>query len=158
MSESNQASELFRRILVPVDFTPENERALDVALGVARTHHSTVTLLHVIKTVEHVPFAELEEFYRKLEADARSKLVARESRFRAASIPVEATVSLGRRVEQVVLFARDNGVDLIVMSSRRIDAESPATYWGAISHKVAILADCPVMLIKSDRVDHRADA
>jgi nucleotide-binding universal stress UspA family protein len=152
MTQETPATGLFRRILVPVDFTAENERALDVALELAGAHGSTVTLLHVIKTVDAVPFADLESFYRKLEAEARAKLVNRESRFRASKVPVEAAVALGRRVEELVLFARHHGIDLIVMSSRRIDAASPASYWGAISHKVAILADCPVMLVKSGRV------
>jgi nucleotide-binding universal stress UspA family protein len=139
---------LFGRILVPVDFTTENERALDTAVEMAEVHGCRVTLLHVIKTVDQVAFGELEGFYRKLEAEARQKLAGLEARFREHAVPVEHEVVFGKRVEEIVLFARENRIDLIVLSSRRIAPESPSSYWGALSHKIGILSPCPVMLVK----------
>lgn len=139
---------LFGRILVPVDFTTENERALATAVEMANLHGSRVTLLHVIKTIDQVSFGELEAFYRKLEAEARHKLAGLEARFRDRAVAVEHEVVFGKRVEEIVLFARENRIDLIVLSSRRIAPESPSSYWGALSHKIGILSPCPVMLVK----------
>ena len=52
------------------------------------------------------------------------------------------------RVREIVSFTRENGVDLIVLSSHRIDKIHPAEGWATISYKVAILAPCPVLMVK----------
>ena len=39
----------FRHILVPLDFDPKNQGALDIAIEVAQVNSARVTLLHVIE-------------------------------------------------------------------------------------------------------------
>jgi len=63
---------LFERILVPIDLADANEELIEAIAGLASVHKSVVTFLHVIPTVEHVPFDALEEFYDKLQAKAES--------------------------------------------------------------------------------------
>src|SRR5262249_27413186 len=65
---------LFKRILVPLDFTEKNLRAIEVARQLALQSRSSVALLHVIETVEHVPIEELKDFYAKLEETARERM------------------------------------------------------------------------------------
>ena len=62
---------MFQRILVALDFTEKNLRALEIAREAAIQSKASVVLLHVIETVEHVPFQELKNFYTKLEGTAR---------------------------------------------------------------------------------------
>ena len=45
-------------------------------------------------------------------------------------------------------IAEATGADLIVMRSHQVDPAEPTQGWGTISHKIAILAQCPVMLMK----------
>ena len=67
---------MFRKILVPVDFTEKNEAAIQAALEVAAGHaDAEIHLLHVIETIEHVEFDEMKDFYRGLEVRAEAKLV-----------------------------------------------------------------------------------
>lgn len=142
---------MFRNILVPVDFTLKNEAALNTALDLARGtggNEAKVTLLHVIETIEHVEFEEMADFYRGLETRAAAKLFGMEDRFNQALVPVYHEVIYGKRAETIVRHAEEREVDLIVLSSHKVDRDHPALGVGAISYRIAIVARCPVLLVK----------
>lgn len=146
---------MFHKILVPVDFTEKNEAALRVAVESAgpkaeggEDSASEVTLLHVIEIIEHIDFQEMEGFYRGLEARATAKMFALEERFRAAGARVRHEVVFGKRAETIVRYAEEHDADLIVLSSHKVDREHPALGWGSISYRIAIVANCPVLLVK----------
>ena len=139
---------MFRNILVPVDFTLKNEAALNTALDLARGKEAKVTLVHVIETIEHVEFEEMADFYRGLETRAAATLFGMEERFKAALIPVYHEVIYGKRAETIVRHAEGREVDLIVLSSHKVDRDHPALGVGAISYRIAIVARCPVLLVK----------
>lgn len=135
----------FRRILVPVDLTPKNAAALDMAERLA-AGGGEVTLLHVIETLD-LPFDELEDFYLKLEEDAGRGLGELGRRLKEAGIAVREHITYGKRAAAIVEYADEIGADLILLSSHRLDRERPDR-WVTISHQVAILAECPVLLVK----------
>lgn len=139
---------MFRNILVPVDFTLKNESALNTALDFARGKDAKVTLLHVIETIEHVEFDEMADFYRGLETRAAAKLYGLEERFKEALVPVYHEIVYGKRAETIVRHAEEREVDLIVLSSHKVDRDHPALGVGAISYRIAIVARCPVLLVK----------
>jgi nucleotide-binding universal stress UspA family protein len=139
---------MFHNILVPVDFTLKNEAALNTALDLARGKDAKVTLLHVIETIEHVEFDEMADFYRGLETRAAAKLYGLEERYKEALIPVYHEIVYGKRAETIVRHAEEREVDLIVLSSHKVDRDHPALGVGAISYRIAIVARCPVLLVK----------
>ena len=142
---------MFRKILVPVDFTDKNEAALAAALQTAHTDPGQlgeVELLHVVETIEHIDFEEMSSFYRGLETRAAAKLFALEDRFRASGVAVRSEILFGKRAETIVRHAEDRSVDLIVLSSHKVDREHPALGLGSISYRIAIVAGCPVLLVK----------
>jgi nucleotide-binding universal stress UspA family protein len=139
---------MFQRILVPLDFTEKNLRALDVARDIALQHKSSVALLHVIETVQHLPFEELKDFYAKLEATARDRMSLPTSMMVQKDLVVEPEIEYGNRADEIVRYAATNGVDLIVMSSHRVGPEQTGGGWATISYKVAVLAQCAVLLVK----------
>jgi len=137
---------MFRKILVPIDFTKKNLRAVRVAARLAAGGKSTLTLLHVIERVDGGDPSELAGFYRKLEASARRKMGA--VRAAVGAVPASAEVLYGNRVNEILRFADDRKIDLIVMSSHRLALRNAGEHWGTISHKVGILSRCPVLLVK----------
>lgn len=139
---------MFRNILVPVDFTLKNEAGLNTALELARGKEAQVTLIHVIETIEHVEFDEMADFYRGLETRAAAKLFGMEERFKEALIPVYHEIVYGKRAETIVHYAEEREIDLIVLSSHKVDRDHPALGVGAISYRIAIVARCPVLLVK----------
>jgi universal stress protein A len=139
---------MFQRILIPLDFTNKNLRALEVALKLAQQNRSDVTLLHVIELIEHLPKEELQGFYQKLEGAARERMNFPASMFLAKDLVVDSVIVYGRRADEIATFAAANQMDLIVLSSHKVAPDAPAQSFGTISHKVAILAPCPVLLVK----------
>ena len=137
---------MFRRILVPVDFTRKNARAVKVAARLATQRGASVTLLHVIERVDAGDDAALAGFYRGLEKSARTKMGALLAS--AGRVPTHAEIVYGNRVNEILRLAEENKTDLIVMGSHRLALKHPGQNWGTISYKIGILARCPVLLVK----------
>lgn len=140
---------MFRKLLVPVDFTEKNDAALASAIEIATGNEGAeVVLLHVIETIEHIEFEEMADFYRGLETRAAAKLFALEERLIQAGVRARHEIVYGKRAETVVRYAEDQGMDLLILSSHKVDREHPALGWGTISYRIAIVARCPVLLVK----------
>ena len=52
------------------------------------------------------------------------------------------------RVPEIVGYARDKGVDLVVATSPRFDPDNPGTGWASMSYKISMLCPCQVLLVK----------
>ncbi|HEX9944802.1 MAG TPA: universal stress protein [Thermoanaerobaculia bacterium] len=140
---------MYRKILVPVDFTEKNQAALDSAAQIAGNQSdSEVTLLHVVETIEHIEFDEMSDFYRGLESRAAAKLFAMEEKLAETGVRVRHEIQFGKRAEAIVRYAEDHGIDLMILSSHKVDRDHPALGWGTISYRIAIVARCPVLLVK----------
>jgi len=142
---------MFRKILVPVDFTEKNEAALSSAIEIAGRNdgeESQITLLHVIETIEHIGFEEMADFYRSLESRASARLFAMAEQLQRAGLRVGHDLLYGKRAETIVRFAEDHQMDLVILSSHKVDRDHPALGWGTISYRIAIVVRCPVLLVK----------
>jgi nucleotide-binding universal stress UspA family protein len=137
---------VFRRILVPVDFTKKNSRAVRMAARLASERGAEVRLLHVIERVDAGEPQALSGFYRKLESNARQKM--KELLAATGASQARAEILYGNRVNEILRYASEKKVDLIVMSSHRLALKHPGENWGTISYKVGILSRCPVLLVK----------
>jgi universal stress protein A len=138
---------VFRHILVPIDLSRKNERALRTAAEIARQSGGRLTMLHVIQRVEHIPLDEIRPFYLRLERMARSA-IARAAKRAARNLAVQGAVLVGTPAEDIVRYAAENRVDLIVLSSHRLTPGRPHPGWATTSYKVGILCQCPVLLVK----------
>lgn len=136
---------MFKRILVPVDFTDKNLSALDRAYQLAKWSHGSVTLLHVIERVENIPADELKHFYDQLEQNAKNKMNEYATTFSNHGIQVKEEIIYGHRGEEIIRAAIEEQVDLIVLSSHKVEA---AQSWGTLSYKIAVLSPYPVLLVK----------
>jgi nucleotide-binding universal stress UspA family protein len=140
---------MFRKILVPVDFTDKNEAALASAVQIAAAQaESEITLLHVIETIEHIDFNEMSDFYGRLETQVAAKLFALEERLQERGAKVRHEILFGKRAETIVRYAEEKGIDLMVLSSHKVDRDHPALGLGTLSYGIAIVARCPVLLVK----------
>ena len=138
---------MFREILVPVDLTPKNERAVQMARDLATSFGARIVLLHVIELLD-LPFEELEEFYARLQARAITHMEGLSQKLAAAEVPFEVHVEYGDRTQRILLRARERGSDLIVMESHVVGPDRGPT---TISYRVAVAAECPILLVKGER-------
>lgn len=144
---------MFRHVLVPVDLGDGNRASLAMAAaltrcpapGAAAPDEARLTLLHVIETIEHVPFDDLRDFYARLEEKARQGLA--ELAGEAPGPPPAQRIVFGKRAPAIVEFAAAEGCDLVVLGSRPVDPQRPGA-WATISHQVALMAPCTVLLVR----------
>ena len=139
---------MFQHILIPVDFSEKNEQALQVAVEIAIHHHSKISLLHVIEAIADTSFEEVHNFYLGLEERAQKKMDGLLANYLKSAINFEERIVYGNRTQQIIDFSETQAIDLIVMSSHRVDPDDPTLDWGTISYKVGILAPCPILLVK----------
>lgn len=139
---------MFKSILVPVNFTDTDRAAVEVARDLATGDDCKLTLLHVIETIRDVPFEDLAEFYQPLEQKAREGMATLAEPVVGKGLTVEQRVIYGKRAQEIMAYAHQHDQDLIVLTARPPDPERMGEIWGTISHQVAILAHCPVLLVK----------
>ena len=137
---------MFDTVLVPVDLTDKNHRAIEVACALAAPG-GTVTALHVIEMID-APFEELEDFYKRLEEQARERMNAMCQPFRDSRATIQELVVYGRRAPEIVRYAQEHSVDLIVITSHRMDPDHPERGFMTISHQIALVAPGPVLVLR----------
>jgi universal stress protein A len=141
---------LFRRILVPHDFSVHATRALKVGADLAREHGGRLLVLHVITPFHPVTAFPEEGVTFVSEADLmtgeRSRLEALVTRAlgRRRSPPVRCTVTIGDPYHRIADAAR--GVDLIVMSTAGRTGLAHILI-GSVAEKVVRHAPVPVLTI-----------
>lgn len=143
---------MFRHILIPTDCTQRTHNALKIALRLYDLEKDQagldrITLLHVIETISDDSGPEFERFYSSLQKKAQKRMQALLQEY-PQKAPLQQKILMGNRVQEILNFSKENQVDLVILSSHQIDYDNPAQGWGTISHKVGILAPCPVMLVK----------
>lgn len=139
---------MFKNILVPTDFLDNDQHALDIAVKLCSMDNGKISLLHVIEVIANTTFEEFEDFYGGLEKRSFKDLNAIVDRLDTSKTVVEPQVVYGNRTREIVRYAEQNQVDLIIMKSHKVDLEDRSQGWGTISYKVSIMAQCPVLLVK----------
>ncbi len=138
----------FRHILIPLDFSEKNQVALDVGFELAVTNDARVTLLHIIETIDLLNDTEVEQFVDHLRQRADRELEFRAQRFSDASLSIEWKVRVGKRFREILAYESEHDIDLIVLSSHPLNPDDPGGNMATLSYQVAILSQCPVLLVK----------
>ncbi len=141
----------FHHILVPLDLTSKNDAALNIAFELAVQNKAAVSLLHVVQKIEtggELPDDETSEFYNQLRQRAASELERFSQRFLDAEKACEVKIRVGDRLKEITDFADQHRVDLIVMTSHKVDSERLSETWATLSYKVSVICRCPILLVK----------
>ncbi len=139
---------LFKKVLVPLDFTSKNDAALRVAADLAKQNDAHVTLIHVIEKIEYADDEEITDFYESLTQRARTMLRTCAEQFHRAHLPVTEEVVLGKTASTVVDYVTENQIDIVVLSSHKVNLDELPKGWATLSYQLSILCQCPVMLVK----------
>src|SRR5512141_1251364 len=116
---------MFRRILVPVDFTPKNDRALRTAKQMAELFEGEITLVHVVESLEDELDTDLEKFYERLSVRAEERIATALTSLGEGEFARRSTIIVGHRVHAIVEYAEREKFDVIVLSSHRVDPDKP---------------------------------
>jgi nucleotide-binding universal stress UspA family protein len=141
---------LFRKILVPVELSDKDDRAVEAARALAEANLSAdteIVLLHVIETLD-LPFEELEDFYGKLESRAVQVMDGLAARLASDDADVVQRIAFGSRVAEIMAHAEETDADLIILVARQVDPENPGSAWSGIAFQSATLSTRSVLLLK----------
>jgi nucleotide-binding universal stress UspA family protein len=139
-------------ILFPTDFSEGSFHALPYAVDLARNYNAKLYVLHIIydiakATESHIPHISADELYKELNEWAIKEIdtcCIEEIR----SLPdVEKKVVKGIPYEEIIKFASDNEIDLIVMGTYG-RAGFERFVFGSTAEKVVRRAPCPVLTVR----------
>jgi nucleotide-binding universal stress UspA family protein len=138
------------RILVPTDFSPAADRALDTAIELARVLGATIVVMH---SYEIPSYAYLEalatpEFMTALEQAARNALSKAVLERKGVDVPLVAALYCGVPYEQILVAVQQHDVGLIVMGTHGRRGLAHALL-GSVAEKMVRLSPVPVLTVRS---------
>lgn len=126
-----------RDVLFPTDFSVASEAAARVAREMARLCGATLRVVHVVPAV--IDPADSAERLNRLAAAL------------ADGVRVETALLSGRVAREIVAYARDKGVGLIVLGTHGRTGVSRAIL-GSVAESVVRLAPCLVLTVPPSTV------
>jgi nucleotide-binding universal stress UspA family protein len=133
--------------LVPIDFSPDAEYALEYAVGLARTLQAKLTLLHVLEplvgSVEIMP----APFLQGLEDKVTEAMLPYHARVTATGLACDYTIVHGVPFQVIIDTARTAHMDLIIMGTHGRTGLRHVLI-GSVAERVVRLAPCPVLVVR----------
>lgn len=138
----------FRHLLVPLDFTAGNDAVLSVVGELIGEQKLTISLIHVVEPIEADDDPQIQSFTENLTQQAGQKLLQRADQLKHLNAEVVCENRLGKRRVEIIAYARDQSVDLILLNSHLISPDELASKSFSLSDQIALLAPCAVMMLK----------
>ncbi len=141
---------MYNDVLVPTDGSEAVDRALDHAIPLAVDHDARVHALYVVdRRVATAGSSELhDEVIADLESEGEEAVAAVTERAEEAGLDVETVVRTGTPDTEIVAYAEEADIDVIVMSPEGKSPRERIQSLGSVSDRVIDDATVPVFLIK----------
>lgn len=139
----------FKTLLCPVDFSQMSRAVLDYAVFMAQSHQAQLKLIHVVDQLHGFDSYKILhmtaiEITHEMERQARTQL-----KELVATLPIPATfdIRFGRAADEIVIQAKEDEVELIVMGSHGRSGISHLLV-GSVAESVVRHAPCPVLVVR----------
>jgi nucleotide-binding universal stress UspA family protein len=154
----SQEQEMFRHILVPTDGSAASNRAVALAIDLARASRGRITAMHVVASLPKTDYLDAITPYPELyspgqlnaEAESRSKALLEKvaGKAKAAGVACQAlTDKSGTPWKAIIRAAKSKDCDVVVMASHgRRGLE--AVILGSETHKVLTHSKVPVLVCR----------
>jgi nucleotide-binding universal stress UspA family protein len=142
----------FSKILVPTDFSESAAYALPFAIDLARKYGASLHVLHVVEPiVAPVDFAWGTYSYPDIEKQLSGYVEETLKRIVKEQIPADIKTEIsnlhGKPWREIVTFAREAGMDVIVVATHGLSGLSHALY-GSTAEKIIRKSPCPVLTVR----------
>lgn len=139
------------RILFPTDFSEGSAHAVPYVADLTRQYNAKLFIMNVVYDIAgatgwYVPHTNMDELYKDIETNAQKEC----ERWCAEELRgykgIEHRVLRGVPHEEILKFAEENNVDLIVMGThgrRGLDR----IIFGSTAERVVRNASCPVLTV-----------
>jgi nucleotide-binding universal stress UspA family protein len=151
MNDASLPESPYKRILFCTDFSPNADFAFDLAVDAARRRpNCTLYLLHVIPEPDSAFWKSYIYEVDGVDAKAKADIDAKIAQTYLPRIPpgakFEVHVCIGRDYMEILFFARENDIDLIVLG-RHGHSAFGEFFFGGVTEKVVRKADCAVLVV-----------
>jgi nucleotide-binding universal stress UspA family protein len=141
----------FQRILFCTDFSENANLAFDFALDAARRRPgSVIYLLHIIPEPEaqfwRTYLYEVEGLDEKARRDMDERISEQYLPRVPQGVDVRVEIRIGKDHEEILNFARENKIDLIVLGREGEGSTLRRTFFGNVAEKVTSKAECAVLV------------
>ena len=144
------------KILLPIDFSPSSQAALEMAADLAQHFHAELHLVNVIPFFPTTTLPDLipeTEFIQEARTFAERHLAKCHAALAARGIKSTSSVEVGNDVAgNIMEVVEHEHIDLVVISTHGISGWHPLVF-GSIAEKVVKLVQCPLLLLRSAKPD-----
>jgi nucleotide-binding universal stress UspA family protein len=152
MPDTDRFPSIPTKILLPIDFSPSSQAALDMAADLAQHFQAE---LHLVNVIPEFPTTTIPDFIPEAAflENAREYAEVHLAKCKAAlhtrGVKSTFSVEVGNDVVGNLMEVVDREhIDMIVISTHGISGWHPLVF-GSIAEKVVKLAQCPLLLLHS---------
>lgn len=143
-----------KNILVPTDFSNYADKALDLAVDIAKHNNAKIHLLHVIDSVQQcaadycLPDEVVRSIKDKSISQTKTNFRKEAGKFTKNGVQIIQDIKEGVPYEEILREQKDKKADLIVMSAHGRSGLKKFLI-GSVTDKVVKAAPCNVVVVKS---------
>lgn len=140
------------KILLPIDFSPSSQAALEMAADLAQHFHAELFLVNVIPIFPTTSLPDMipeAEFIRQARDYAERHLAKCQAVLAARGIKASSSIEVGNDVAgNIMELIERERVDMVIISTHGISGWHPLVF-GSIAERVVKLVECPLLLLRS---------
>jgi nucleotide-binding universal stress UspA family protein len=152
MSERPTLKSIPPKILLPIDFSPSSQAALETAADLALHFHAELFLVNVIPlfsafTTEYAaPQLQLQQ---EEKTHSEQRLARACAALSARGVKASSSVEVANDIVGAIMnVAEREHIDFVVISTHGLSGWHPRVF-GSIAEKVVKLVQCPLLLLHS---------
>lgn len=145
---------MFKRILVPLDFSKPSLRALDYAVELGRSTRAELVLVHAVESIYYGGLGEMygqvydtSTLMAEFAREARDKLARLAADLTKKRLRVRTMLEIGTAPEVIVSAAKRSKADLILISTHGRTGLAHV-FLGSVAERVVRHAACPVLTVR----------
>ena len=144
--------EFYRNIVIATDGSENTQRAISYGIEIAKLSGATAHALYVVDTssFSSIPMdAGWEEMYEILRKEGEKAVYEVKERGEAAGVEVREVLLEGHPSTEIIKFAENNDIDLIVMGTLG-KTGLDRFLLGSVAEKVVRNSKVPVLVVRSE--------
>lgn len=138
----------FKKILLAVDDSKYSKKGLDLTIKIAAESKTPVALIHVLNPITgRIPTKQREELLRDMVAEAKQTFSGYKTALEDLGIEVTGLTPEGEPSDEILLAAKQQGCDLIVIGAKR-HGNIGGLLLGSVAHRILYRAEMPVLVAR----------
>lgn len=144
-----------KKILIPIDASDSSKRAIEEGKTMAKAFGCEVVLLNVINISyfyfnydANVPQVSLLTIIEQEKKQAQLMLKEFKESFGDLAEKVETVILQGSTGDEILAYAKDNGVDFIIIGAHGVGSILKSSFMGSVANKVLHHSEKPVLVVR----------